>query len=150
MCTGLEIALVAGTALSAGGTVMSGMQQRQAANANAELARREADAEKAAAATQAERIRRAGRSQVSQANAALAASGVDLASDTAIRIGEQITRDAESDAYAAIMGGNRNASTRQSEAALSRWQGGNAMTSSLLGAAGTVAQGGSNWIKAKG
>lgn len=154
MCTGIELAMLASTAISAGAAVSAGMQQQAAADTNAELARREAASQETAAATQAERIRRAGRAQVGEANAALAASGVDLGSTTAIRIGEEITRNAESDAYATILSGKRQATTARDQAAISEWQGSNAATSGLINGAATALGGygrakyGSNWIKA--
>ncbi|WP_338615546.1 hypothetical protein [Pigmentiphaga sp. CHJ604] len=151
---GVEVALIAATALAAGGAVYSGIQQQEAADTNAELARREAASAEATAATQAQRIRRAGRAQVGEATAALAASGVDLGSTTAIRIGEEITRNAESDAYATILSGKRQATTARDQAAVSEWQGSNAATAGVISGISTAlggygrAKGGSNWIKA--
>jgi hypothetical protein len=77
MCTGVEIALVASSVLAAGGAVASGQQQKKMANYQAAQAEADAEASKAAAKVEAERIRKAGRQQASAANAALAASGVE-------------------------------------------------------------------------
>ena len=75
MCTGVEIALVASSVLAAGGAAASGIQQQKMANYQADQANADAEAARASARVQADRIRKAGREQAAQANAALAASG---------------------------------------------------------------------------
>lgn len=70
MCTGVEIALVASSVLAAGGAVVQGQQQQKMANYQAAQAEADADAAKAAAKVQAEKIRKAGQHQAAQANAA--------------------------------------------------------------------------------
>ncbi|ENL2449233.1 hypothetical protein AB4X14_005018, partial [Salmonella enterica] len=77
MCTGLEVAAIGASVLSAGGAVYSGQQQKKMSNYQAAQAEADAEAAQAAARVEADRIRKAGRAQAAQANAALAASGVD-------------------------------------------------------------------------
>lgn len=153
MCTGVEIALVASSVLAAGGAVASGQQQKKMANYQAAQAEADAEASKAAAKVEAERIRKAGRQQASAANAALAASGVDTGEGTALRVTSGFTGDAEQDAYQTILNGVNSSNRLQAQAQADRISGSNAATagnisagSSLLSAGGTAYSG---WKKAK-
>ncbi|HHP1668439.1 TPA: hypothetical protein ACR6OL_002748 [Klebsiella pneumoniae] len=153
MCTGVEIALVASSVLAAGGAVASGQQQKKMANYQAAQAEVDAEASKAAAKVEAERIRKAGRQQASSANAALAASGVETGEGTALRVTSGITGDAEQDAYQTILNGVNSSNRLQAQAQADRISGSNAATagnisagSSLLSAGGTAYSG---WKKAK-
>lgn len=153
MCTGVEIALVASSVLAAGGAAASGIQQQQKmANYQADQANADAEAARASARVQADRIRKAGREQAAQANAALAASGVETGEGTALRITSGITGDAEQDAYTTILNGMNTGARYNAQAQADRLSGRNAATSgyinagsSLLSAAGT---GYSGWKKA--
>ncbi|CAH5190036.1 hypothetical protein U4P18_18590 [Klebsiella pneumoniae] len=153
MCTGVEIALVASSVLAAGGAVASGQQQKKMANYQAAQAEADAEASKAAAKVEAERIRKAGRQQASAANAALAASGVETGEGTALRVTSGIAGDAEQDAYQTILNGVSSSNRLQAQAQADRISGSNAATagnisagSSLLSAGGTAYSG---WKKAK-
>ena len=153
MCTGVEIALVASSVLAAGGAVASGQQQKKMANYQAAQAEADAEASKAAAKVEAERIRKAGRQQASAANAALAASGVETGEGTALRVTSGITGDAEQDAYQTIFNGINTSNRLRSQAQADRISGSNAATagyinagSSLLASGGKVYDG---WKKAK-
>ncbi|WP_164096857.1 hypothetical protein [Serratia marcescens] len=152
MCTGVEIALVASSVLAAGGAAASGIQQQKMANYQADQANADAEAARASARVQADRIRKAGREQAAQANAALAASGVETGEGTALRITSGITGDAEQDAYTTILNGMNTGARYNAQAQADRLSGRNAATSgyinagsSLLSAAGT---GYSGWKKA--
>ncbi|HID4133020.1 TPA: hypothetical protein ACXE8V_003395 [Pluralibacter gergoviae] len=153
MCTGIEIAAIGASVLSAGGAVYSGQQQKKMANYQAAQAEADADASKAAAKVEADRIRKAGREQAAAANASLAASGVETGEGTALRITSGITEDAEQDAYQTVLNGANSASRLQAQAQADRITGSNAATagnisagSSLLSAGGTAYDG---WKKAK-
>ncbi|WP_407213735.1 hypothetical protein [Enterobacter kobei] len=106
----------------------------------------------AAARVEADRIRKAGRAQAAQANAALAASGVETGEGTALRITSGITGDAEQDAYQTILNGANQSARLNAQASADRISGRNASTSgyisagsSLLSAGGTAYNG---WKKA--
>ncbi|MEG9742307.1 hypothetical protein [Enterobacter roggenkampii] len=153
MCTGIEIAAIGASVLSAGGAVYSGQQQKKMANYQAAQAEADADASKAAAKVEADRIRKAGREQAAAANASLATSGVETGEGTALRITSGITEDAEQDAYQTVINGANSASRLQAQAQADRITGSNAATagnisagSSLLSAGGTAYDG---WKKAK-
>jgi hypothetical protein len=146
----LSYAAIASTAVGAGTAIYSGIQASNTADANAEQARREADATQVAAMTQAEKIRRAGRSQVSEANAALAASGVSIGEGTPVMIGQKITENAELDAYATILSGKRKATTLNDQAAIGTWQGQASKTAGFVNAGasllGGVAKSQKGWV----
>lgn len=155
MCTGFEIAalalMAAGTATTLYGVDTQAKQGE--ANAKFQAAQAEADArvETDAAKIEAQRIRDAAKKQRSQAIAAAAASGVDVNSPTALRINEDITRNAEEDAVLTILGGRDSAARMGQQAQASRIAGSNARTagrvqqaSTLLSAASSAYNGG-NW-----
>ena len=98
-------AMAAATVYSVYTTQQSGKQQQLNANAQADQAQSDADAAASAAVVQADRIRRLARNQASEANAALAASGVETGAGTAININEQIIGNAEEDAALTIFNG---------------------------------------------
>lgn len=152
MCTGLEVAVIGSSVLAAGGAVAGGIQQQKMANYQADQANADAEAARASARVQADRIRKAGREQAAQANAALAASGVETGEGTALRITSGITGDAEQDAYTTILNGMNTGARYNALAQADRLSGRNAAMSgyinagsSLLSAAGA---GYSGWKKA--
>lgn len=141
-------AMVAATAVSAYSAYSSGQQQKAMGDYQAAQAAADANAEQAAARVRAERIRRLGASQVSSANASLAASGVEVGEGTALRITEDITRDAEEDAAMTIINGTNSAARTQQQGVAARLQGSQAAragtlnaTSTLLGGASTAYSG---------
>lgn len=153
MCTGVEIALVASSVLGAAGAVASGQQQKKMANYQAAQSEADAQAAQAAAKVQADKIRKAGAAQASQANAALAASGVETGEGTALRITSSIVGDAEEDAVTTILSGRDSAARRNAQAQADRLSGKNAATSGYISAGSSVLEGGataySGWKKAK-
>lgn len=134
----LAYAAVASAGVAATAAIMSGEQAKETADTNAELARRQGVAEQDAALAQAEKIRRAARSQAAEANAGLAASGIAIGEGTPVRINEQIYANAEQDAYATLLTGSRRASNANAQATISEWQGQNAQTAGYLNAGATL------------
>lgn len=153
MCTGIEIAAVASTVLAAGGAVAQGQQQRKMANYQANQAQADAEAQRAAAKVEADKIRKAGREQAAAANAALAASGVETGEGTALRITSGITGDAEEDAYTTIMNGYNQGARLNAQAQADRISGRNASTSGYINAGSSLLSAGGKaydgWKKAK-
>lgn len=143
MCTGVEIALVASSLLAAGGAVASGQQQKKMANYQAAQAEADAQAQASAAKVQADKIRKAGAVQASQANAALAASGVETGEGTALRITSGIVGDAEEDAVTTILSGRDSAARYNAQAQADRISGKNAATSGYINAGSSLLQAGS-------
>lgn len=114
MCTGVEIALIAG---AMGATAYAGMQQanavEDAANAQAAEVNMAAGAEQDAAAAKADMIRKAARRQRGEARAAFSASGVSTEAGTPVLIDNNIAYGGESDALMTILGATRNATSAQ-------------------------------------
>lgn len=98
-------AVAAATVYSVYTTQQSGKQAQLNADAQSKQAQSDADTAASAAVVQADRIRRLARNQASEANAALAASGVETGAGTAININEQIIGNAEEDAALTIFNG---------------------------------------------
>ncbi|WP_217505536.1 hypothetical protein [Pseudomonas corrugata] len=104
-------AAAAATVYSVYSTQQAGKQAQLNANAQSDQAQADADTAASAAVVQADRIRRLARNQASEANAALAASGVEVGAGTAININEEIIGNAEEDAALTIFNG-RNQQAR--------------------------------------
>lgn len=144
MCTGLEpVALTAAASvLAAGGAIYSGQQQKKMSNYQAAQAEADAEAARSAARVEADRIRKAGRAQAAQANASLAASGVDTGEGTALRIQSNIVGDAEQDAYQTILNGTNQSARLNAQASADRISGRNASTAGYIDAGSTLLEGG--------
>ncbi|QXI40438.1 hypothetical protein [Pseudomonas xantholysinigenes] len=98
-------AMAAATAYSTYNTVQQGRQAAMNASAQADQAQLDADNAASAARVQADRIRKTARSQAGEANAALAASGVEVGEGTALNINQEIYGNAEEDAVMTILNG---------------------------------------------
>lgn len=98
MCTGAELALVAG-GLSAAGTVIGVQQQQELANFQAEQASANAETEQQAGEIRAEKTRERARKVAAAARASLAASGIDIGSPSAELINKDILERGEQDAF---------------------------------------------------
>lgn len=138
MCTGVELLLLGGTALSAGAAIKSGYDQREIQNANARLAEQDAVAERSAAAVRAEQIRKAAERQRGRTVGAIAASGVRIGEGSAADAESYVTQTGEYDALSEIISGNYRGRRLESEATIQRQVGRNAVTSGWLSAGGTV------------
>ncbi|EAB3472415.1 hypothetical protein NMW93_001251 [Salmonella enterica] len=153
MCTGIEIAAIGASVLAAGGAVYSGQQQKKMSNYQAAQAEADAEAAQSAARVEADRIRKAGRAQAAQANAALAASGVDTGEGTALRIQSGIVGDAEQDAFQTILTGNNQGARLNAQAQADRISGNNAATAGYINAGSSLLSAGgkaySGWKAAK-
>ncbi|EDY8025133.1 hypothetical protein GPB28_001107 [Salmonella enterica] len=153
MCTGIEIAAIGASVLAAGGAVYSGQQQKKMSNYQAAQAEADAEAAQSAARVEADRIRKAWRAQAAQANAALAASGVDTGEGTALRIQSGIVGDAEQDAFQTILTGNNQGARLNAQAQADRISGNNAATAGYINAGSSLLSAGgkaySGWKAAK-
>ena len=147
MCTGLELIMLAGTAVSVVGAVKQGQDAKEMAGMQIEQATTETGQRLDAARAQADKIRKAGRAQVSSANAALAGSGVKLGEGTPLEIQKNITQAAEEDALTAILNGKRVGSSAEREARLLARSGRNAMSNAYYSAGSTVLSAGGQYAK---
>jgi hypothetical protein len=145
----LAYAAVASAVVGAGAAIYSGAQAQDAADTNAELARRQGEQEKDAAVAQADKIRKAARAQAGAANAALAASGVSVGDGTPVRINEQIYQDSEQDAYNTLLTGSRAQRSANNQANVLTAQGNSAVVSGTLNAGSSLLSSGANYAKWK-
>lgn len=115
--TAAMVALVASTAYSAYSSVQQGKQAQLNADAQSEQAQIDADNAASAAKVQADRIRKLARNQAGEANAALAASGVEVGAGTALNINQEIYQNAEEDAVMTILNGEEQRKRGYTDAA---------------------------------
>lgn len=116
MCTGFEVAMLIGSAVSTVAAIDSAETQADIADNQAQQARNDAAYREDAAKQQAEKIRKAARAQRGESAAALAKSGVKLGEGTPLEIDKEITVGGEEDALSAILSGGRSAATARQEA----------------------------------
>lgn len=102
MCTGIEIALIAGAALSAAGAVSQGKQQNNQAKFRAALQHQQGERARQEATARAANIRRQRSREASRLRARLASSGVDPSSGSALLSLETLSGDTELEALTAI------------------------------------------------
>jgi len=142
MCIDPITLLMISTAVSTVGSIVQGNQQADMMDYQRRQAEADAQASAEQGQVQADKIRKAGRLQQSEAKAALAASGVETGAGTPVKIVSEIWKNTEQDAQQAIIGGNRQAANLQSEASASAIAGRNARTAGYLRAGGSLLQGG--------
>jgi hypothetical protein len=145
MCTGLEILMIGSTALSAVNQINQGNQQKEFADYQAAQADADAQAEREMGQVRADKVRKAGRAQQSEARAALAAGGMEVGAGTALTIDEKIALSAEEDALQEILYGSRKGARLNQEAQGSRAAGRNARAAGYAGAAGSVLSAGARF-----
>jgi hypothetical protein len=142
MCGGFfEVLQLVGPILSAAGQLSRGRQQSDYYEWQARQSAADAQAAREEGEVRAERTRRAGDRQQSEARAALAAAGVEVGAGTPVRIDQQIERDAEWDAQQELLLGRRRGARLDSDAAGYERAADNAMTGSMLAAGATLANG---------
>jgi hypothetical protein len=131
-------------------TVLSVMGQRsqaedqiQSLDYQAKQSTADGQAEIGYGKVQAEKIRKAGKVQQSEARASLAASGVDPDSGTSATINRHIAQNTEEDALNAILDGTNRAKRMDQQAAAYRYEGRNVADASTINQASTVLSGAS-------
>lgn len=142
--------LVAVTGMTAFNNVQQGRYAKAQAGLQAAMSDYQAQVEQDNALKMAEIIRRAGRKQVGQANAAFAGAGVKVGEGSAAEVERDITQGYEQDAFQAILEGNRRARGLQTDAAMERAQGRMAQAAGYVNAVGTVLGGAYQGMKSNG
>lgn len=150
MCTGIEIALLTATAVSAGTSIYSANQQAAAAEETGRNLASQAGQQQDAAAAQADQIRRAARRQRAAAEASFAAGGVDVGVGSAITVDNEIARGGELDALNTIITGGRGADSLTQEAIAYGKQAHSAKMAGYGQAASTLLSAGAGAMKASG
>jgi hypothetical protein len=145
-------ALAATAVAGVGSSIMSADNARRQADQQADLANQQATQlntqaaqERQASLDQADKIRRAARSQQSTATADFAASGVSAADGSPVVVNDQIGVDSEKDAYMTILQGKYKSDSTEAQSAMARQSalndiqtGENATTAGWMGAATSV------------
>jgi len=144
------IAGVAMTGLNAFQQVQAGKYAKAQAGLAAAQADYQAQVEQDNALKTAEVIRRAGRKQVGQANAAFAGAGVKVGEGSAAEVERDITQGYEHDAFQALLEGGRRARGLQTDAELTRIDGSMRETAGYVNAVGTVLGGTYGALRASG
>ncbi|UXZ44497.1 hypothetical protein [Pseudomonas soli] len=138
-------AMAAATAFSTYSTVQQGRQASMNASAQAEQAQLDADNAASAAKVQAERIRKMARNQAGEANAALAASGVEVGEGTALNINQEIYANAEEDAVMTILNGENQRKRGYVDASNMKLYGNQQQSAANSQAIGNVLQAGASY-----
>ena len=147
MCEPTTIMMALGTGFSVIGQMQQGQAAQKQYNAQAQATINDAAYKSDAATAQADKIRKAGRVQVGEANAALAASGVKLGEGTPLEVKKTIVQNSEEDALSALLTGKRAKATAQEEASMLGKAGSNVSSNAMFGAAGTVLKAGGDYMK---
>jgi hypothetical protein len=150
MCTGLELVLLAGTAVSAVAAIDSAETQSDIADNQAQQAKNEGAYREDAAKQQADKLRKAARAQRGETATALAKSGVKLGEGTPLELDKQIAVGGEQDAMSAILTGGRSAAASRQEANMLEASGAAASRAGYYQAGSTVLGAGSSYSRWKG
>lgn len=138
MCISASMLMAIQTGVQVISAISQGDQQAQQYEWQARQAAADAQAEREMGEVRADKVRKAGRRQQSEARAALAASGVETGSGTPIKIDQEIVRNAEADAQQELLSGNYRGQRMSAEAAGLSISGSNARTSGYMRAAGSL------------
>lgn len=147
MC--MSVLSIISTAVSVLGSLSQASQKQDYYEWQSEQAKADAQAEREAADVRADKIRKLGVTQQSEAKAALAASGVEVGAGTPVRISQQIAKNAEQDAWNESLYGKRRGQRLDAEAQGYKIAGDNAMNEGYMRAGGSLLSSWSqnNWKK---
>lgn len=150
-------ATAASTLLSMQGQQQSAENQAAWANYNAAQTEADADAMQSAAIVEAGKIRKQAKAVRGEATAAMAGSGVDVNSGTAVQIDKNIVQGSEEDSWLAAFNGTANANRLRTQAHADRISAGQTMSANatnqqatLLSSAGSMYGGWKKYSGAKG
>lgn len=154
MCISAGLMMAISTGFQVISAISQGNQQAEQADWQSRQAAADAQASREAGEVRADKVRKAGRAQQSQARAALAASGVEVGAGTPVKIVQDITRNAESDAQSELLSGIYGGKRLDSEAAGLQIAGDNARTAGYMRAGGSLLSAGASvmnkgWVGVK-
>jgi len=141
MCISAGMLSMISTAVSVISSLSQASQKQDYYDYQAEQARADAQAEREAADVRAEKIRKLGTKQQSEAKAALAGAGVEVGAGTPVRIAQQIQKNAEEDAQNESLYGQRKGQRLEADAQGYKIAGDNAMDAGMLRAGGSLLTG---------
>lgn len=149
MCISAMTVMAISAGLSVAGQLQQGQAAKQAKDAQAHEYDIQAEQAKVEAEQEAKRIRAAGEKTAGAARAALAGSGINVDSGSAVNINEDIYRNSESDAHSVLLTGSNRASSYGRSASQARSAGKDAESASLLSAATTAGNAYAGWKSAQ-
>lgn len=132
-----QSALTLGTVLGTAGAVQAGIAQKNAADFNAAMARRQADRERLIAEREADQFARSQSAILANARALRGASGTS-GEGTALLVGNTLFRDALLGEETIRRGGDAKASSLEAKARLSQARGSAARTAGFFKAGSTL------------
>lgn len=149
MADPITLAII-GIAVSAGGQILSGIQQYKAASYSAKVYEQEAKTQKQAAAYEEKKHRESVQRFIGIQRSRYGASGIDIsAGGSAQTIINDTAAQGELDALAIRYGGDIAAIQAKNRASMSRFEGKSALTSGLFGAGSTLLSGASSIYEQK-
>lgn len=149
MCDPVSL-MLAGTTVSVAGQLQQGRAAKRAADADAARMDYQALIEQDNALATAQQIRREGVRERGQTLGAIAASGVEVGQGSALDAEREVMTDAETDAYLAILNGERAAQGLRSDAQSTRRAGRDARRAANVAAVGTLLSAGAQGMRASG
>ena len=140
----IPIAIGVSAAVAAGGAAYSGVQQADAADYNAKVARRQAQWETMRSQAEADRLAEQDKKALASQRARLAASGRDPADASPLMIMTESAAAADADYRSILQGGQMASSNLRSQASAYKSQGTAASVGAGLGATSALANGAAN------
>lgn len=147
MCTGVELLMLAGTAVSAANQISQGNQARAMGDWQQRQAQADAQAERESAVVRAGKLREQGARAQSAARASMAGTGIDTGAGTPLRIESEIARNSEEEALNEILYGNRRGTRLDQEGEFAQLAGRNRQTAGFMGAGGSLLSGGAQVLR---
>lgn len=132
MCTGIEIAMLAGVALSAVSAVQQGQADKEAADFQADINDQQAQREREVSARESAQFDREQRALLARSRAIRAGSGIEIDSGTPLLTDRASVEEIELGKATILSGGEAKSTRLQQEAELIRRSGKNAQTSGYL------------------
>lgn len=123
MCTGVEIALLAGTALSAFGAIQQGQAASEQGDLQADILEQEATRDRQQASADEADFRARQSRVLAERRAGLGASGVEQAAGSPLLVSEDFAGEVELAALRIRTGGEVTATRAEQQATLQRFQG---------------------------
>ncbi|WP_143103371.1 hypothetical protein [Albimonas pacifica] len=133
-----QLALTAGSLISAGGALYSGYQQSQQAEAYAKAQEQQAETERMLGAIEDQRVRERMRAELGRMQAGLAARGVTLGSPSSLALADRAARETSFASQEARSRSGARVGTLTASARQSRALGGAALLKGGIGAAGSL------------
>lgn len=148
--SGFELLGLAGAALSGVGSIVGGIAQSNAMEAQAKAAERQASEERAASQREAIQRSKEARLVMSRQQAVAASSGAGATDPTVLKLMGDVAGQGYVNSQAAIYEGESRGRALEDQAAISRMQGRQARLSGFIGAGTSILSGFSGFSNSRG